>query len=72
MSSITKIMGLYRHIHTLFRAEIRGLFRAEIRGLFRAEIRSLFRAEIRISFMCISPLVLAHIISVVHWSCWSS
>ena len=43
--SVTKIKSLYRHIHTLFRAEIRGLF--------STGIRALFRAEIRISFMCV-------------------
>ena len=38
--SVTKIKGLYRHIRSLFRAEIRTLFRAEIRTLFRAEIKT--------------------------------
>ena len=38
--SVTKIKGLYRHIRSLFRAEIRTLFRAEIRVLFRAEIKT--------------------------------
>ena len=51
-SSVAKIKGLYRHVHFLFRIEIRALF--------RAEISALFRAEIRISFI-ISPLVFAHI-----------
>ena len=49
---------------------INTFFRAEISALFRAKISAILRAEKRISFMCISPLVFAHILdSIVHWSC---
>ena len=37
--SVTKIKDLYRHIRSLFRAEISALFRAGISTLFRAGIR---------------------------------